>query len=129
MPVPPIIHFVSVDLIASDQRMPLTESRPGSPSSAGEEKEAAAPVKPCSAVMRFLINVFGEEQKDISIPLKHDVHFVTAHPCVASPHPEILNGPGTRSLGASLHQDRASSPGLTSGKSCPILQTPQHNSH
>lgn len=62
-----------------------------------------------SASMRFMVAVNGEDKKEINISLLHDVHFVTAHPCVSSPHTEILKSPISPSFQA-LDQTPTSPP-------------------
>jgi hypothetical protein len=43
-----------------------------------------------SAAMRYLLNIEDEEQQEINIPLRYNVYFVTAHPCLISEHTEPL---------------------------------------
>ncbi|KAH7308787.1 hypothetical protein BKA65DRAFT_519910 [Rhexocercosporidium sp. MPI-PUGE-AT-0058] len=47
-------------------------------------------IKTYSAMMRFTIVSAGEEKKEVNVALNHDIHFVTAHPCMPSPHIDIL---------------------------------------
>ena len=39
-----------------------------------------------SAVMNFSLHTEPEEEREVNIPLKFDVHFVTAHPCTFRQH-------------------------------------------
>ena len=41
-------------------------------------------------MMRFTIVATGEDKKEVNVALNHDVHFVTAHPCVPSSHVNML---------------------------------------
>ncbi|KAK6607627.1 hypothetical protein H4I96_03862 [Botrytis cinerea] len=43
--------------------------------------------------MRFLLSLDGDDKKEINVALTHDVHFVTAHPCVKSHSIEVLKSP------------------------------------
>lgn len=43
-----------------------------------------------SAVMNYTLNIEDEEQQEINIPLRYNVYFVTAHPCLVSEHTEPL---------------------------------------
>ncbi len=43
-----------------------------------------------SAMMRFSVRIDKEDEKELNVALTHDVHFVTAHPCVPSPHSDLL---------------------------------------
>jgi len=46
-----------------------------------------------SAMMRFSVGIGEEKVKEINFALMHDVHFVTAHPCIASDHSKLLSSP------------------------------------
>jgi hypothetical protein len=50
-------------------------------------------IRTYSAIMQFSVDRDGMENRKINIPLAKDVHFVTAFPCVASPHTGILKPP------------------------------------
>ncbi|KAF4630195.1 hypothetical protein G7Y89_g7946 [Cudoniella acicularis] len=50
-----------------------------------------------SAMMRFMIES-SEAKREINLALAHDVHFVTAHPCVPSPYTDILRTPTSPSF-------------------------------
>ncbi|PBP28268.1 hypothetical protein BUE80_DR000807 [Diplocarpon rosae] len=50
----------------------------------------APSIKTYSAMMKFAIKASGEERREVHVALNHDVHFVTAHPCIESPHSDIL---------------------------------------
>ena len=43
--------------------------------------DQAAPIHTWAAVMNYTLDTEREEQKEINIPLRYDVQFVTAHPC------------------------------------------------
>ncbi|APA11589.1 hypothetical protein sscle_08g063590 [Sclerotinia sclerotiorum 1980 UF-70] len=87
---PPSIIFESLDLFAVDSdEMTPTEEEPTS-----ETDVTTAPsIKTYSAMMRFLMDLDGDEKREINVALTHDVHFVTAHPCVKSHSIEVLKSP------------------------------------
>ena len=39
-----------------------------------------------SAVMNFSLHTELEEEREVNIPLRYDIHFVTAHPCAFRQH-------------------------------------------
>ncbi|OWP01165.1 hypothetical protein B2J93_5445 [Marssonina coronariae] len=51
----------------------------------------APPIKTYSAMIKFTVVASGEEKREVNVALNHDVHFVTAHPCIDSPHPDTLS--------------------------------------
>ncbi|KAG4033822.1 hypothetical protein MFRU_004g03250 [Monilinia fructicola] len=89
-PNPPTIIFESLDLFAvdSDEITP-TEEEPIPQT----DTTTAPSIKTYSAMMRFLMDLDGDEKKEINIALTNDVHFVTAHPCVKSHNIEVLRSP------------------------------------
>ncbi|KAF7952405.1 uncharacterized protein EAE97_001902 [Botrytis byssoidea] len=86
----PSITFESLDLFAvdSDETTP-TEEEP----TPQTEITTAPSIKTYSAMMRFLLSLDGDDKKEINVALTHDVHFVTAHPCVKSHSIEVLKSP------------------------------------
>lgn len=86
----PTITFESLDLFAvdSDETTP-TEEKP-TPQS---DTTTAPSIRTYSAMMRFLMDLDGDDKKEINVALTHDVHFVTAHPCVKSHSLEVLKSP------------------------------------
>ncbi|EPE25525.1 hypothetical protein GLAREA_01437 [Glarea lozoyensis ATCC 20868] len=52
-----------------------------------------AQTKNCSALMHFTIETDFERNREISLALRYDVRFVTAYPCLPSPHLEIIRTP------------------------------------
>lgn len=66
-------------------------------------------IRTYSAAMRFMVEIPGENKKEINLSLSHDVHFVTAYPCVTSPHTEILKSPTSPSFQALEQTPTASS--------------------
>ncbi|KAF5873102.1 putative helicase-like protein [Botrytis fragariae] len=87
---PPSITFESLDLFAvdSDETTP-TEEEP----TPQTELSTAPSIKTYSAMMRFLLSLDGDDKKEINVALTHDIHFVTAHPCVKSHSIEVLKSP------------------------------------
>lgn len=86
--------FESLDLFSAldSEANSITET-PGT-----ETTETNAPgIKTYSAMMRFALEIEGEG-KEVNLALSHDVHFVTAHPCVASPFLDILRTPTSPSF-------------------------------
>jgi len=82
------VTFESLDLFAaadSGQETPTEDHT--TPLS---EVSLAPTIKTYSAMMRFTIVATGEDKKEVNVALNHDVHFVTAHPCVPSPHVDML---------------------------------------
>ena len=82
------VTFDSLDLFAaadSGQETPTEDHT--TPLS---EVSMAPTIKTYSAMMRFTIVATGEEKKEVNVALNHDIHFVTAHPCVPSTHVDIL---------------------------------------
>jgi len=64
-----------------------------------------------SALMQFSVDSDGEDKKEINLELRHDVKFVTAFPCVSSPHAEILKSPtGSSFAGQSPQYSPTGSP-------------------
>lgn len=85
-------------------------------------------IRTYSAAMRFMVEIAGQEKKEINLSLSHDVHFVTAYPCVSSPHTEILKSPTTPSFQAvdqTSSSPPATSPPLPKGK--PFSLVPLYN--
>ncbi|KAG4428657.1 hypothetical protein IFR05_015863, partial [Cadophora sp. M221] len=82
------VTFDSLDLFAA------TESGHETPTEENQtplsDLSLALTIKTYSAMMRFTIVSSGEEKKEVNVALNHDIHFVTAHPCVPSPHIDIL---------------------------------------
>jgi hypothetical protein len=71
--------------------------------------------------MKFSTEADGEEKRKVNVPLTYDVFFVTAHPCIPSPHAEIVKTPTSPSF-QNLDQTPSPSPTSTlkfSGKSSP----------
>jgi hypothetical protein len=58
-----------------------TPPKRGTSSALGDSCVDSA-IQTYSAVMKFSIDADEEEQKEISIPLQYDIHFLTAHPCI-----------------------------------------------
>ncbi|ESZ98442.1 hypothetical protein SBOR_1104 [Sclerotinia borealis F-4128] len=84
---PPSIIFESLDLFAvdSDEATP-TEEEPVTQT----DMITAPSIKTYSAMMRFLMDLDGDDKKEINVALTHDVHFVAAHPCVKPHSIEVL---------------------------------------
>ena len=108
--------FESLDLFAADDTTPTTTTTGEDDPTPGTEMSDAPRIQTYSAMMRFSMEVDGQEKKEISLSLTHDVHFVTAHPCVPSTHTEILQSPTSPSFGIS-GQSLTEPPGLPTGTS------------
>ncbi|RDW79946.1 hypothetical protein BP6252_04584 [Coleophoma cylindrospora] len=83
----PLITLESLDFFAavdSGLNTPTHEYTPYM------EMSEASQIKTYSAMVRFSV-AFGEEVKELHFALTHNIHFVTAHPCVPSNHTETLH--------------------------------------
>lgn len=99
------IKLESLDLFTIGDSVATTPTRETSTPS-----EASVPgVKSCSAMMRFIVDVDGGVSKELNFELKHDVYFVTAHPCVSSPNTEISKSPTSPSFHSSPPQSQTAS--------------------
>ncbi|CZR51615.1 uncharacterized protein PAC_01492 [Phialocephala subalpina] len=87
-PLSVILESLDLDLIDSVRDSPTEED----PTPLTDASDMPA-IRTYSASMRFMVEIDGEKKKEVNISLSHDVHFVTAHPCVSSPHTEILKSP------------------------------------
>lgn len=89
------VVFESLDLFSSvDSEVNSITETPGT-----ETTELNAPgIKTYSAMMRFALQIDGKGKKEVNLALSHDVHFVTAHPCVSSPFLDILRTPTSPSF-------------------------------
>ncbi len=82
------MNLESLDLFAaSDSAQETPTEDKATPLS---DLSLAPTIKTYSTMMRFTVESAGEEKREVNIALNHDVHFVTAHPCVPSPHIDIL---------------------------------------
>ncbi|KAH7409625.1 hypothetical protein BKA64DRAFT_742685 [Cadophora sp. MPI-SDFR-AT-0126] len=82
------VTFESLDLFtATDSGQETPTEDKSTPLS---EVSLAPSIKTYSAMMRFTIVASGEDKKEANVALNHDIHFVTAHPCIPSPHVDIL---------------------------------------
>ncbi|QSZ36680.1 hypothetical protein DSL72_006561 [Monilinia vaccinii-corymbosi] len=89
-PNPPTITLESLDLFAVDS----DEMTPAEEEPTPQTDTTTAPgIRTYSAMMRFLMDLDGDDKKEINIALTNDVHFVTAHPCVKSHSIEVLKSP------------------------------------
>lgn len=82
------VKFESLDLFAaaeSGHETPTEDNQ--TPHS---DLSLAPTIKTYSAMLRFTVVSAGEEKKEVNVALNHDIHFVTAHPCVPSPYIDIL---------------------------------------
>jgi len=73
----------------------------------------ATGIQTYSALMRFSIDAEGEAPKEINVELKHDVHFVTAFPCISSQHTEIVKSPTSTSFQSPPHSPTGSARDFT----------------
>lgn len=84
----PLITLASLDFFAAADSVLTTSTR--EESTPFSETSEASQIQTYSAMMRFSVTL-GEETKELHFALAHDVHFVTAHPCVSSNHTEALH--------------------------------------
>jgi hypothetical protein len=59
-------------------------------------------------MMSFAVDAEGENTKEINLELRHNVHFVTAFPCVSSHHTELIKSPKSPSFHSSQHSPTGS---------------------
>lgn len=70
---------------------PMTENTDATESSA---------IANYSAIMTFAVKSSGGGTRDLAFNIAHDVHFVTAHPCVPSHYTRMLDSPSSPSFRA-----------------------------
>ncbi|KAK0110119.1 hypothetical protein ONS95_002773 [Cadophora gregata] len=90
------VTFESLDLFAAADSRHETPTEENSTPLSGVSLTPT--IKTYSAMVCFTIVATGEDKKEVNIALNHDIHFVTAHPCVPSLHVGILKtamSPGT----------------------------------
>lgn len=109
------ITFESLDLFSTAESVHSSSFVEPTPLSDADSE--AANIQTYSAMMKFTILAEGEEKKEINVSLTHDVHFVTAHPCISSHHAEILKAPTSPSF-------RAQSPSSISSPSSSTSVSP-----
>ena len=80
------INLDSVNLSVATDSAHITPSK-ASTATLGNVSQVMV-IQTYSAVMNFSLDTELEEEKEISIPLRYDVHFVTAHPCTLRQHTE-----------------------------------------
>jgi hypothetical protein len=84
------ITFESLDLFSTAESVHSTSTDEPSPLTDVSDE---GKIQTYSAMMRFTSVAEGEEKREVNVSLTHDVYFVTAHPCIPSPHAEILKMP------------------------------------
>ncbi|KAH9224975.1 hypothetical protein DL95DRAFT_517115 [Leptodontidium sp. 2 PMI_412] len=82
------VKFDSLDLFAAAESGLETPTEDNQ--TPHSDLSLAPTIKTYSAMMRFTVVSAGEEKKEVNVALNHDIHFVTAHPCVPSPYIDIL---------------------------------------
>lgn len=87
----PFIHFESLDLFTTVDSIHSTPS--GQTPTPVTEGTRSPGIRTYSAMMRFSVEIAGEEIKEMNFALENDVFFVTAHPCLPSHDMEPLNSP------------------------------------
>jgi hypothetical protein len=99
---PFIVSFESLDLFAAVDSVHTTPTSTPTKVKATPLTENLSPrIQTYSALTRFTVEVDGEEKREVNVSLAHDVHFVTAFPCISSPHTDILKSPTSPSFVAS----------------------------
>ena len=106
-PAPLSITFNSLDLFSSAES--VHSDSLDVPSPLDDDMSEMPKIQTYSATMRFTSIAEGEE-KEINVSLTHDVYFVTAHPCIPSPHAEVLKTPTSPSFRAQSPTSISSSP-------------------
>jgi hypothetical protein len=91
------IKLESLDFFATVDSEPSTPKKEEPTPSDTSEADVPS-IKTYSAMMRFSVDADQQEKKEISLELRNDVYFVTAFPCVSSPHMSILKTPTSPSF-------------------------------
>ena len=60
-----------------------TAPGPTSPRTLSKSDQTPA-IQTYSAVLNYILDIEHEDQKEINIPLRYDVYFATAHPCLVA---------------------------------------------
>ncbi|RDL37019.1 Uncharacterized protein BP5553_04452 [Venustampulla echinocandica] len=105
------VTFESLNLFSEADSETDSTQDPTPPT--GTEVATSTKIKTYSAMMRFIVATDVEEKREVNLALSHDVQFVTAHPCVASPYTDILKTP-TSPLFRTLEQGSIKSSSVSS---------------
>ncbi|KAI9056250.1 hypothetical protein LZ554_001177 [Drepanopeziza brunnea f. sp. 'monogermtubi'] len=82
------VHLESLDMFeAKDSILSTPTEEEPTPFS---RLSLAPSIKTYSAMMRFMVLGTEMTSRELNVALNHDVHFVTAHPCIPSSHVELL---------------------------------------
>ncbi|KAE9379993.1 hypothetical protein N431DRAFT_325234 [Stipitochalara longipes BDJ] len=114
------ITFNSLDLFSTAES--VHSGSVDEPSPLSDDMSEMPKIQTYSAMMRFTSIAEGEEKKEVNVSLTHDVYFVTAHPCIPSPHAEVLKTPTSPSF-------RAQSPSSISSNSPKFMGHPLHKAY
>jgi hypothetical protein len=113
------IKLESLDLFAATDSVETTPTM-DTPTPLTDTSELSG-IRTYSAMMRFSVDGDGEEKKEVNLALSNDVHFVTAFPCVASKHTDLLKSPISPSFQIP-ETSRAGSPGAFVGMPQPYFR-------
>ena len=90
------INLESLNLsIAADSASTAPETT--SPITLGHSSQTTS-IQTYSAELNYILNIEHEDQKEINIPLRYDVYFATAHPCLVAPNTEQIMSQGRPGL-------------------------------
>lgn len=97
--IPISVTFESLDLFAADDSLEPTPSDDSVTLSTNRTETTDLPsIQKYSGMMRFSVELDGEDKKEIDVAISHDVQFVTAHPCIPPPPSDILKSPTSSSF-------------------------------
>jgi hypothetical protein len=88
-----LVKIESLDFFLAEDSASETPTTPA-PSVMSETPS----IKTYSAMMRFSVDSDGDAKKEVNIDLRNDVYFVTAFPCISSPHTDMLRSPTSPSF-------------------------------
>ena len=124
------VTFNSLDLFSSAESVHSGSFDQASPLS--DDASEMPKIQTYTAMMHFTSIAEGDEKKDYNVSLTHDVYFVTAHPCIPSPHSEVLKTPTSPSFRAQSPtsiSSTLSSPKFLGLSPPPSLLKPPQNSN
>ncbi|KAG0651665.1 hypothetical protein D0Z07_1625 [Hyphodiscus hymeniophilus] len=93
---PLLIKLESFDLFATTDSTHTTPTKE-TPTPVSDMSELPS-IRSYSAMIRFSVDVDGEEKREVNLALSNDVYFATVFPCVASSHMNILKTPTSPSF-------------------------------
>jgi hypothetical protein len=105
------IKLESLDLFAATESVHSTPIKE-TPTPLSDISDAPK-IQTYTAMMKYSVDADGEDAKEINLELRHDVHFVTAYPCVSSHHTEMIKSPTSPSFHSPQHSPTGSSRDFT----------------